>query len=131
RETNVIEILLSPLLGMERPGNRVLLQRCQDAIAKVHAARIDFLGRNLYLSRNSEGATLHQTIGTLSSRTLLDCAQEVESRTIGSTLDTTQWTLQGRRRRVVVLIWGAGTVRHREEDTALAAPALVWVPTGQ
>lgn len=74
---------------------------------------------------------MHQTIGTLSSRTLLDWAQEVESRTIGSTLDTTQWTLHGRRNRIFVLISGAGTIRHRDEDTALSAPALVWVPTGQ
>ncbi|AEQ53711.1 transcriptional regulator, AraC family [Pelagibacterium halotolerans B2] len=64
-------------------------------------------------------------------RVRLDLAQEVESQTIASTLDTTQWTLHGRRNRVFVLISGTGSIHYRDEATGLQAPSLVWVPTGQ
>lgn len=64
-------------------------------------------------------------------RVRLDLAQEVESQSIASTLDTTQWTLHGRRNRVFVLVAGTGSIRHRDDDTGLQAPSLVWVPTGQ
>ena len=45
-------------------------------------------------------------------RVRLDLAQEVESQSIASTLDTTQWTLHGRRNRVFVLVAGTGSIRH-------------------
>lgn len=60
----------------------------------------------------------------------LDLAQELESQAIATTLDTAQWTLQGRRNRVFVLLSGTGEVDCQNEATLLQAPALVWVPTG-
>lgn len=60
----------------------------------------------------------------------LDLAQEVESQSIATTLDTTQWTLQGRRNRIFVLVSGTGSISVQEDATPLQAPALVWMPTG-
>lgn len=68
---------------------------------------------------------------TISTQMRVDWAQELESRTIASTLDITQWTLHGRRNRIFILISGTGTIRLGGEDTTLSAPALVWIPTGQ
>lgn len=68
---------------------------------------------------------------TISSGGRMDWPQELESRTIASTLDTTQWTLHGRRNRIFILISGTGTIRLSDEDTVLSAPALVWIPAGQ
>ncbi|MEQ8166273.1 MAG: AraC family transcriptional regulator, partial [Alphaproteobacteria bacterium] len=70
-------------------------------------------------------------IQSMPIRVRLDLAQEVESQSIASTLDTTQWTLHGRRNRVFILVAGNGIIQHRGEDIGLQAPSLVWVPTGQ
>lgn len=59
-----------------------------------------------------------------------ELAQEVESQSITTTLDKGQWTLQGRRNRLFVLLSGAGEVSYRGEVTPLQAPTLLWVPTG-
>jgi AraC family transcriptional activator of pobA len=60
----------------------------------------------------------------------LDLAREVESQSIASTLDMTQWSLHGRRNRIFVLVSGTGVIACGTETVALQAPMLVWVPTG-
>jgi AraC family transcriptional activator of pobA len=65
-----------------------------------------------------------------SGRLPLDLAQELESQAIATTLDTAQWTLQGRRNRIFVLVSGTGQITCHDEITPLQAPTLVWVPTG-
>ena len=60
----------------------------------------------------------------------LDLVQEVEGQSIGTTLDTAQWTLHGRRNRIFILVSGTGLIRHDGEETSLQAPTLVWVPIG-
>jgi AraC family transcriptional activator of pobA len=60
----------------------------------------------------------------------LDLAQEVESQSISTTLDTAQWTLHGRRNRIFVLVSGTGHLDYNDERTPVQAPTLVWVPTG-
>ncbi len=65
-----------------------------------------------------------------SARQKLDLAQEVESQSIATTLDVAQWTLQGRRNRIFVLLSGSGQIHYHGEMTPLQAPTLVWVPTG-
>lgn len=67
----------------------------------------------------------------LVSRQRLDLAQEVESQSITSTLDAGQWTLQGRRNRIFILVAGSGEIAYGGETNQLQAPSLVWVPTGQ
>ncbi len=61
----------------------------------------------------------------------LDMAQEIESQSIVSTLDTAQWTLHGRRNRIFVLASGRGEINYSDETVPLGAPSLVWVPTGR
>ncbi len=63
-------------------------------------------------------------------RERLDLVQEVESQSIATTLDTAQWTLQGRRNRLFVMLSGTGQISVQGEATPLQAPTLVWVPTG-
>lgn len=65
------------------------------------------------------------------ARQRLDIAQEVESQSIASTLDTAQWSLMGRRNRIFVLVSGTGEITYQGETAALQAPTLVWVPTGK
>lgn len=59
-----------------------------------------------------------------------DLAQEVESQAIATSLDKGEWTLQGRRNRLFVLMSGGGEVNYRGEATPLQAPTLLWIPTG-
>lgn len=61
----------------------------------------------------------------------LDLSQEVESQAIATTLDTGEWTLNGRRNRIFVLLSGTGHIDHDAETTALQAPTLIWVPAGE
>jgi AraC family transcriptional activator of pobA len=60
----------------------------------------------------------------------LDMAQELESQSIGSSLDRVDYTLLGRRNRIFVLLSGSGQISYLNDVTALAAPTLIWVPTG-
>lgn len=60
----------------------------------------------------------------------LDFVQEIESQSIGTTVDVGRWSLHGRRNRVFILISGTGTIACQEELTSLQAPTLGWVPTG-
>lgn len=69
--------------------------------------------------------------GATTARQRLDLTQEVESQSIASTLDTTQWTLMGRRNRIFVLVSGTGEINYQGETAVLQAPTLVWVPTGK
>lgn len=70
-------------------------------------------------------------ISTGSAPIRLDLTSELESQAIQSSLGTAQWTLHGRRNRIFILVSGSGTIRFEEEETALASPCLVWVPTGK
>ncbi|RDE10142.1 helix-turn-helix domain-containing protein [Pelagibacterium lacus] len=64
-------------------------------------------------------------------RQKLDLAQEVESQSINSPLDQTQWTLHGRRNRIFVLVSGNGEIATGTDTQPIHAPILVWVPSGQ
>ncbi|HWJ87193.1 MAG TPA: helix-turn-helix domain-containing protein [Pelagibacterium sp.] len=74
---------------------------------------------------------MNTILSAASPRSRLDRALELETQAIGSTLDTAQWSLHGRRNRIFVLVAGTGTVRHAGEEALLQAPTLVWIPVGQ
>lgn len=65
------------------------------------------------------------------SRQMLDLAREVDGQSIATTLDVTRWTLPEGRSHIFVLVSGSGEIYSQEENTALQAPALIWIPARQ